>query len=69
MENFSLTYLSLVNSKKDILLDIPRDMFPFSVFGSGLLALLKGQVTFWDLCLIVCLGLIIPKFTFFLLRI
>ena len=33
-----LTHLSLVNSKKDILLDIlldiPRDMYPFSVFGS-----------------------------------
>ena len=36
MENFSLTHLSLVNSKKDILLDIPRDMYPFSVFGSGI---------------------------------
>ena len=33
MDNFSLTHLSLVNSKKDILLDIPRDMYPFSVFG------------------------------------
>ena len=33
MENFSLTHLSLVNSKKDILEDIPRDMYPFSVFG------------------------------------
>ena len=36
MENFSLTHLSsLVNSKKDILLeDIPRDMYHFSDFGS-----------------------------------
>ena len=35
----ALTHLSLVNSKKDILLDIlldiPRDMYPFSVFGLG----------------------------------
>ena len=44
MENFSLTNLSLVKSKKDILLDILRDilldilgdMYLFSVFGSGL---------------------------------
>ena len=39
VDNFSLTHLSLVNSKKDILLDIlldiPRDIYPFSVFGSG----------------------------------
>ena len=35
VENFSLSHLSLVNSKKDMLLDIPRDMYPFSVFGSG----------------------------------
>ena len=39
VENFSLTHLSLVNSKKDIfldiLLDIPRYMYQlFSVFGS-----------------------------------
>ena len=39
MENFSLTHLSLVNSNKDILLDIfldnPRDIYPFSVYGSS----------------------------------
>ena len=34
VEISSLTHLSLVNSKKDILLDIPRYMYPFSVFGS-----------------------------------
>ena len=34
MENFSLAHLSLVSPKKDILLDIPGDMYPFSVFGS-----------------------------------
>ena len=41
-EFLSNTHLSLVNSKKDILLDsqdslldIPKDMYPFSVFGSG----------------------------------
>ena len=31
---FLHTRLTLVNSKKDILLDIPSDMYPFSVFGS-----------------------------------
>ena len=38
MENFSLTHLSLVNSKKDILLDtlsgIPRDICIFSRFSA-----------------------------------
>ena len=37
-EYLSITHISVVNSKKDILLvdillDIPRDMYPFSVFG------------------------------------
>ena len=45
MDSFSLTHVSLVNSKKDILLDIrldiPRDMYPFSVFGSVLVLLFK----------------------------
>ena len=39
VENFSLIQLSFVNSNKDILLDIlleiPRDTIPFSVFGSA----------------------------------
>ena len=31
-----LSYPSLIGQlKKDILLDIPRDMYPFSVFGYG----------------------------------
>ena len=37
MENFSLTHLLLVNSKKDILLDMTRDMYPsrFSTMDSS----------------------------------
>ena len=47
MENFSITHLSLVNSKKnillDIFLDIFRDMYPFSVFGSDDITDRKGK--------------------------
>ena len=48
VKNFSLIHLLLVNSKKDILadilLDIPRDMYPFSVFGSGATFLLSHSI-------------------------
>ena len=43
VDNFSLTHLSLVNSKKDILLDIPRDICILSWFSAQLTVTLNER--------------------------